>query len=156
MDWITTNLPWLRWLLLALALGIILPLAAYAWKLRRALHAQRVALDQVGAKGREDARHSSRVLARAMLEDDLNVTEGAIRIKVMLDYLLPCAERPGRFPAIYALFDAAEGFARGPARKALPLTERWRQDQARQKLEAEYREQVLAEARLLAAEEAPA
>ena len=127
------------------ALAAIAGLGVYALRLWREVWQRRDAQAARHAEARADQHDSLRLLAGAVRTDDLNLSEAAIRMKVLLDQTHPDGSGPQQFPAIYAMHDALVGFARGAQRRALPEAERRRQDAARERLEAQHRDAVLAE-----------
>lgn len=129
---------------------IVLALVGYAgWLWRRVLQRRRARAARHHA-ARADQSQSIRLITAALLEDDLNLTEAAIRLKVLVDNRLPPGEGQDCYPAIYGLYDATEHMPRRLARREHPRAEIERLDAERQLLEAQYRERVLAEARSLA------
>jgi len=131
--------------------ALCLALAGYAlwlwrevWRRRAGLRARR---DEAGAHRRD----SIRILARAVIDDELNLTEGAIRLKVLLDHEVPAETGAQRFPAIYGLHDATAHMPRRLERRRRPRSEIARLDAEREELETDYRQAVLAEARRLLA-----
>lgn len=121
--------------LLLLALIVVAALALYAYRLTRQVKAQETALAEVGQKGRLEAISSIRALASAMLNGELNITEGAIRIKVMLDYLYGCGQRPTEFDPFVSLHDQTLHHPRRLKRKAIPKKQLRQLDQERERLE---------------------
>lgn len=130
------------------ALLVVAGLAIYALQLWRGVWRRNGEQARLKAQARDDQVSSVRLLARSMLDGDLNLSEGAIRLKVMLDHLQPDAGARG-YPAIYALHDATAHMPRGAARKQRPRDEIRKLDAQREALEADYREPVLAQARQL-------
>lgn len=132
------------------AIAIVVALAGYAgwlhWQLYQ--HRQRMA-EQAAEYERQKLAHedylieSIRIIASNLLEEDLNLSEGAIRLKFLLDGLgLPDAERE-KFNALDDLYEQVKDFDTHDARKALEAKERLRQDEAREAHERDYRSRVL-------------
>ena len=134
-----------------LAVLLVAGLAWYAWQLWRGVWAKDTAHSQAAALRQRDARadqiNSVRVLAKSMLDGDLNVTEGAIRLKVLLDHLYPDGSGEKHYPDLYALYNATEHMPRGRARAQQPPAEIRKLDEQREALEAQYRDAVLRQAR---------
>lgn len=139
------------WLVVALpaAAAVVCVLAGLlihrGWQQRR--HRRQCAAErqqQVAARQAHLTDSASR-LADAMLNHDLNLSEGAIRLKVMLDHLLPESERAA-FAAIYRHDEQVAGFARRDARRQLNGMQRLIQDAEREALEQQNRDAVLAAA----------
>lgn len=129
--------------------ALCLALAGYALWLWREVWRRRA--DWRARRGEAGAhrRDSIRILARAVIDDELNLSEGAIRLKVLLDHEVPAETGAQRFPAIYGLHDATAHMPRRLERRRRPRAEIARLDAEREALEADYREAVVAEARRL-------
>jgi len=130
-----------------IALLIIIGLGFYAGKLLFLLKQQ---------KSRQEAARQSRianitdsiiVIAKAMDQQQCDLSEGVIRIVNLLN-ALPIKAPPdfkAKYPHIHALFTEVSGFAILEARQQLPKSERKKQDIAREQIESEYESKVLAE-----------
>ena len=142
--------------LIILAVFIVLVLAGYAgwlhWKLyrhRSVLAAQEAEYQRQKIAHEEYLINSIHMIAQNMVEEDLNISEGAIRLKFLLDGLgLPEEER-ARFNALDELYAKVSDFDTHQARKALPVQERLQQDLAREEHERAHRTRVLEAARML-------
>ena len=130
-----------------IALLIILGLGFYAGKLLFLLNQQ---------KKRQEAARQSRivnitdsviVIAKAMDQQQCDLSEGVIRIVNLLN-ALPISSPPdfkAQYPHIHALFTEVSGFAILEERQQLPKSERRKQDIAREQIESEYESKVLEE-----------
>ncbi|PVZ71771.1 DUF2489 domain-containing protein [Pelagibaculum spongiae] len=143
------------WLLTALI--IICPLAIYAGFLLQKLRAQqhkKLELEkqaQAGiAKRTKKIRDSVETIARMMVEQDLNISEGSIRIGKMLEgWPGKSYDFEGDYTQLFTLFRKANEFAILDERKELAKQDLMRQDYQRELLEAEYKEKVLEDAKRL-------
>ena len=130
-----------------IALIIIVGLGFYAGKLLFMLRQQ---------KARQEAARQSRianitdsiiVIAKAMEQQQCDLSEGVIRIVNLLN-ALPINSPPdfkAQYPQVHALFTEVSGFAILEARQQLPKNERRKQDIAREQIESEYESKVLDE-----------
>lgn len=87
------------------------------------------------------------LIAKAMEQQQCELSEGAIRICNLLE-ALPLKSPPDyrqKFPHIYELFVAISGFAILEERRKLPKQEKRKQDSAREEIESAHESQVLAE-----------
>jgi len=125
---------------------IILALASYAGYLWWHVKKRERAAAQVGVKGRDNATDNIRALAAAMLDSDLNITEGSIRITVMLDYLYDCGNMPEVFLPLKQLHDNTLHMPRRKARQDVPVKRLRQLDNEREALEAKHKTAVLAAA----------
>lgn len=96
-----------------------------------------------------DLARSLAILADSLLTGELNLSEGAIRLKVLLDHWYAPASGQDDYPAIYRLYLGTATMPRGAARDARPRDDIRRLDREREALEIAAREDVLAEARCL-------
>lgn len=143
-------------ILVLVAVAIVLALAVYAGWLLWKLHEQKKTLaehDAVFAQKKIEHEDylidSIRIIAQNLVEEDLNVSEGAIRLKFLLDGLgLPEEERT-RFLALDALHGKVKDFDTHEARKQLSPKERMRQDSEREAHEADHRDHVIEVAEVL-------
>lgn len=96
---------------------------------------------QLGEDVLDSQVRSLKIFTRLILQNEMNLTEGAIRIKVILDHIFTACQR-GPYQAIYDLHDKTEHLARSEVRERLSKRERMQQDMQRMTLEAEYQEPV--------------
>lgn len=130
-----------------IALIIILALGVYAGRLLFMLKQQNA--DQAAARAGRTAKIKESVIliAKAMEQQQCELSEGAIRICNLLN-ALPLASPPDfrqKFPHIHALFIAVSGFAVLEERKKLSKQEKRKQDAAREQIESEHESKVLDE-----------
>lgn len=139
--------------LIAAAVLIVLALAGYAawlfWQVRQQAkqrdQMETAAADEIRQLGEDvllSQVRSLKIFTHLVLQDEMNLTEGAIRIKVVLDHMLTACQREP-YQAIYDLHEQTEHLARSEARQALPKQDRMRQDLHRITLETQQREAVL-------------
>lgn len=133
-----------------IGLFIIAGLSAYAWSLTRRVRQQdaerekqREELETQIREQRERVNRSIQVIAQGMLEDQLTLTEGAIRIRVLLESLQVESDIQEEFQAFYLLADATSHIPILDAWKALKIKEKLVYDQEREKLESDHREFVV-------------
>jgi|GEM_PF-2091205 len=136
---------WLWWFGGALVLGLA-AYAAYLW-------AQVLRLEQVKQKVKQERLQQLQgqlaVMTRAVLTEQVNLTEGVLRISAMLQTI----EEPvaADVAVIHEMAETALQFAIGEARSQLPRAEREHQDEVREALESRYEEAVKAAAKRLQA-----
>lgn len=123
---------------------VISGLAFYAGKLLFQLNAQNQERDAKLAKRNERATESIRVIALAMQQEQCDLSEGSIRISVLLDHIVhkqPQDYRT-RYPAIHDLYDRIKHMPTHDARKELGKKEVAKLDMQRWKHEAELKEAI--------------
>lgn len=129
------------------ALSIIAVLGFYAGSLLFKLKQQNDKRQQVTASRIENITESVEIIAKAIEQQQCEVSEGAIRICRLLE-ALPLSPQPDfrkKFPAIFDLFIAVSGFAILEERKKLSKSEIRKQDKARLEIESEHETSVLKE-----------
>ncbi|SUB23410.1 DUF2489 domain-containing protein [Avibacterium avium] len=130
------------YLLIALGLLIIVGMAAYAVKLLRALKNQKQTLENARLARVKRLKESIEIIARAMQNGDCNLSEGAIRLKMLLD---PLGLKITTYPALAELYDVVKEMPTHQARKELKKNERMRLDLTRESAEAELESKILLE-----------
>ncbi len=138
----------MMWISLTVAgLIIILALGFYAGRLLFQLKQQNQRQQKARERRTVTIVESIQVIVKAMLQQQCELSEGAIRLCNLLD-ALPLSSPPDyslQYPALYELFHKVSGFAILEARTKLPKSERMRQDIAREQIESEYESAVLKE-----------
>ena len=103
--------------------------------------------------GRQSAISSSRVLARCVVEDQIEYSEACIRLNVLLDAVLPELHAVTPYDVFARVSRELEAHPTHLARNDLPLKERRALDLERMKIEGRYREEILQAAKNLLQEE---
>jgi len=136
--------------LLLAAIVIVAVLAAiagyYLWQLRllsKKRKDQKKALEQAGREQRDRVNKSIQIIAQAIIEDQMTLTEGAIRVRVLLDGLGVDESVQEEFAAFYQLAKATEHIPILAAWKELSTKKKLAFDSERERLERDYREFVL-------------
>ena len=136
------------WVVLTgVALVVILGLGVYAGKLLFLLKQQGIRQDKAKNSRISSITESVILIAKAMEQQQCDLSEGVIRIVNLLN-ALPLNEPPdfkAIYPQTYALFVEISGFAVLEARQKLSKQERRKQDQVREQIESEYESKVLDE-----------
>ncbi|WP_428242137.1 DUF2489 domain-containing protein [Gynuella sp.] len=149
--------------LTVLAATTILALTAVAVVMWRRVFRQRQQVRQQTAlqlerrrKQREELIESITVIARTLVAGEMNESEAAIRLKVLLDNLYLSEEERQQFANIEEMYEMVKDFDSHQARQQLPKNERMKQDLARNKIEIQYRDKLLKDARALLEYQFPA
>lgn len=133
--------------LTGVALLIILGLGFYAGKMLFLLKQQKARQEATRQSRVENITESLVLIAKAMEQQQCDISEGVIRIVNLLN-ALPIVEQPDyktKYPHIYALFTEVSGFAILEERQKLSKAERRKQDIAREQIESEYESKVVSE-----------
>lgn len=132
-----------------LALLIVLAMAGYALALVLKLRRQKQQLAAAQHARYLAVVESIDVIARAMLAEQCDFSEGVLRLKPLLDVL---GKKLNRFSAMWALYETVADMPILAARKQLKRNERMRLDLTREAKEAEMAEQIKLELRQLLTE----
>lgn len=129
---------------------IIFSLALYAGRLLMQVQQQKKRQQETQAKQQaqlyaNDVKlyDSVIIIARAMKEEQCDLSEGCWRISVLLDSLQTVTYLDQKFTAIFDLYKGIKHLSILKDRKALSKQLRMKQDLERMKLEAEYADQIM-------------
>ena len=138
------------WYIIILGIVIILVLAAVAWRLQSRVYQmenrqkqQAEVLHQQQEKHQQYLNNSIQVLAQGIVDEQLSLTEGAIRISVLLDNLNITAEEKQTYSAFFQLAEATAHIPVLKAWKALPKKEKLRYDKERLGIEDKFKSFVV-------------
>ena len=152
------------WLLAGVGTLIIAGLAYYAGSLLFQLKHKRAEIAELEKKAEENIRarnvrlhESIQFIAKAVVEEQCELSEGAIRICVLLDNL-QLDNKPdyvSDFPGMHQLYSKIQHMPTHEARKKYSKKEIRQMDVERWKAEAEFKQAVLEDASKLAELELP-
>lgn len=135
---------WFQWA----GMAIILALSGYAGWLLGRLWQQRRKRRHLDKLRHQQACDSLEIIARSLVAGQVNVTEAALRMEVVLDYI-ESPEPAADLSAIHALAGDSRHLATGRARAQLSPGECARQDSEREHLERQHGKGVEQAARRL-------
>ncbi len=140
----------IEWVLLISALVIISVLAGIAiWMWSQVLKQQKIQRDnqakieKMAQEKREYIIESVRVIAANVVDEGLNISEGSIRLKVLIDNLNLPDEEKIHFDAFDKLYEQVKDLDTHQARKQLSKEKRKEQDSLRIRYEKLYEGEVL-------------
>lgn len=139
------------WIALIVGIVIIAALAYYAGSLLGELRKQRGIREQAIAKRNANLYESIATIALAMQQKQCDLSEGALRIAVLLDHLaLPQNVRgertfEQRYPAIHEMYDRIKHMPTHEARKQYPRKEIRKMDAERESYEVELEDAIQAD-----------
>lgn len=119
--------------LLLVAVCIIVGMIGYATYLLLALQKQKKALQQARRNRINRIKESIEIIAKAMLNGDCNLSEGVLRLKMLLE---PVGMSIKNHVTMLQLYEVVETMPTHEARKALKKNERMRLDLQRESAEA--------------------
>ncbi|PMR75042.1 DUF2489 domain-containing protein [Billgrantia endophytica] len=130
-------------ILLALGLAIIAGLGTYAFTLWREVKRREAFRRDELRRAHENCLENLEMVASSLLQEQVDVTEGAWRCKVLLEILDPrLLERPA-FQPFGEVHARTQHLHTHSARKALTPRDRMREDRERLAIEDELRQPVL-------------
>lgn len=142
-----------RFFLLVLGILILLSMVGYAvylWaKLKKQKYIEKEMRRQMAEAQKERLTkivESVDVITRAMLVEQCDLSEGVLRLKVLLDVL---GQKLSTYPAMWELYEFVQDMPILAERKNLKRNERMRQDLAREAKEAVLCDQIKAECQQL-------
>ena len=129
--------------LLALGTVIIIGLAVYAFRLWKEVRRRQAFHEDELRRAHENCLENLQIVASALVQEQVDITEGAWRCKLLLDILDPqLIERPS-FQPFGEVYRRTRHLHTHSARQKLSPRDRMREDRERLTVEAEWRESVL-------------
>ena len=135
--------------LLRVAVCIIVGMIGYATYLLLALQKQKKALQQARRNRINRIKESIEIIAKAMLNDDCNLSEGVLRLKMLLE---PVGMSIKNHVTMLQLYEVVETMPTHEARKALKKNERMRLDLQRESAEVALEKNIKLELHQLLAD----
>ena len=139
---------WKTFLLIA-AVIIIAGMVGYATYLLLALQKQKKALQQARRNRINRIKESIEIIAKAMLNDDCNLSEGVLRLKMLLE---PVGMSIKNHVTMLQLYEVVETMPTHEARNALKKNESMRLDLQRESAEAALEKNIKLELHQLLAD----
>ncbi|ATH81379.1 DUF2489 domain-containing protein [Ectopseudomonas hydrolytica] len=135
--------------LVLVGLLLIAALAAYAWHLWRRVWAQQESQAAAEQERRQRLGGDLNILASSLLDEQLPLIEGAIRIKVLLDNYDSALSNDARCQVFHQLFEATADVPTHAAWKALDKPARRRFEKRFTELELQHKAAARTAARWL-------
>ena len=135
--------------LLLVAVCIIVGMIGYATYLLLALQKQKKALQQARRNRINRIKESIEIIAKAMLNGDCNLSEGVLRLKMLLE---PVGMSIKNHVTMLQLYEVVETMPTHEARKALKKNERMRLDLQRESAETALEKNIKLELHQLLAD----
>ncbi len=144
------------WTLIFVAIAIILTLSViagyYLLKLRGVKQQQNEQIQlnrQAWLDSQEELAGDIRFIAKAMVQQQCEITEGCLRLKVLMDRLDETLQHQTQYQTIQLHYQKTAHMPHHQAYKALTKKQQFKLDQDRFELEGQHRQQILLEAKLL-------
>jgi Na+/H+ antiporter NhaB len=136
--------------LIVIAVAIVVTLSVYAWTLHTKVKqkeanqkAQLLELEKQKQEHKNYLNNSIQVLAQGLIDDQLSLTEGAIRISVLMDNCQITEETKKEFVAFFQLAEETAHIPILDAWKRLSKKEKFKYDNERGKIEDKYKDFVV-------------
>ncbi len=136
-----------KFFIIILALLIILALSGYALSLLFKLHKQKKFIQDAKKERFLNIKNSIDIIARSMLAEQCNLSEGVRRLKPLLDVL--GQPKLNRYSAMWTLFKVVEEMPILEERQQLARNQRMKLDLKRESAEEKYKEEIKSEIRQL-------
>lgn len=145
------NLSTLGWIIVVLGLVVVLGLAFYAGRLLGQLKQQNQRRNKALEKRNENLYESIVTIAKAMDQGQCPLSEGALRLVVLLDLRVESqqAAYAKRYPALHDMYERIKHMPTHEARKQYPKGEIRKMDSEREGYEQELEDVILKDIRQL-------
>lgn len=146
-----SSLPVWAWVAAAFGVVIVVALAFYAGRLLGQLKQQNQRRDAALAKRNENLHESIVTIAKAMEQGQCPLSEGALRLVVLLDLRVESLEAKyaSRYPALHDMYERIKHMPTHEARKQYPKQEIRKMDAEREGYEQELENVILNDVRQL-------
>lgn len=132
------NQIYIPFIIIIIALVIYLAIIVFKIKNQKARNKElhRI-LDDFNAETKENARESIRIICLAVIQDQCELSEGCIRIRNLLEYF-PETKFKTEYSVIFKFYEEIKSFATHDNYKNLKLSEQFKQDKQRSKIEGKH------------------
>lgn len=136
--------------LLGVGLLVVTGLGAYAYTLRQEVKRREIFRQEEEARAKLNSLENLDYVVGALLQEQVDITEGSWRCKVLLEIIDPNLAEREDFQAFAAVYNRTRHLKTHSARTALTPRERMHEDKERLEVESEMRDAVLAAAKAVA------
>ncbi|MBR9879147.1 MAG: DUF2489 domain-containing protein [Gammaproteobacteria bacterium] len=136
----------LAYALLGLGIAIIAALAWYAWSLKNEVRRREGVIRDEERRARENGLENLGLVASALLQRQVDVTEGCWRLKVLFEIIDPALLERREFRVFAEVYEQTRHLHTHQARQELTPKERFAEDKQRLAVEEANRDDVLAAA----------
>lgn len=131
------------YLLLGVALVVVAGLGGYAWSLWREVRRREAFRQDEVRRANENCLESLDAIAKAMLQEQVDLVEGALRCKVLLEIIDPILLEREPFRVFATVQARTAHLHTHSARKNLTPRQRMQEDRERIGIEDEHRQDVM-------------
>ncbi|MFM9268852.1 DUF2489 domain-containing protein [Halomonas elongata] len=130
-------------ILLGLGLAIVAGLGVYAYVLWREVRRRQAFREEELRRAHDNCLENLELVANALQQGQVDITEGAWRCKTLLDILDPSLVSRPEFLAFAEVHERTRHLHTHSARQALTPRARFQEDRERLKVEDEWRDEVI-------------
>ena len=130
-------------ILLVAAVAVVAGLCIYAWSLRKEVGRREAFRLDEDRRAQQNSLDNLDYVASALVQEQVDITEGAWRCKVLLDIIDPSLNERAQFQAFAELYRRTHHLKTHSARQQLSPRERMQEDKERLTVEDEMRKEVL-------------
>lgn len=130
-------------ILLGLGLAIVAGLGVYAYMLWREVRRRQAFREEELRRAQDNCLENLELVANALQQGQVDITEGAWRCKTLLDILDPSLVSRPEFLAFAEVHERTRHLHTHSARQALTPRARFQEDRERLKVEDEWRDEVI-------------
>lgn len=129
--------------LLIVAVAVIVGLCIYAWSLRKEVSRREAFRREEDKRAKQNSLDNLDYVAAALVQEQVDITEGAWRCKVLLEIIDPNLTERAEFQAFSEHYRRTKHLKTHSARQQLSPRERMLEDKERLAAEGEMRKEVL-------------
>lgn len=130
-------------ILMGLGLAIVAALGAYAYVLWREVRRRQAFREEELRRAHDNCLENLELVANALQQGQVDITEGAWRCRALLDILDPTLVARPEFRAFAEVHERTRHLHTHSARQALTPKARFQEDRERIKVEDEWRDEVI-------------
>lgn len=134
------------WIFFVIALFLVTGLTLYAIRLLKQLKVQKELITKAKNERAIRLKESINIIARAMQSGECNLSEGVIRLTMLL---MPFGKNLSTYPAMANLYEVVRDMPTHDARKLLDKRERMRLDLDRESAEVQFEQDIKKELYIL-------
>lgn len=139
----SSSMVWATILLGAVISLLLVRFILKKWRIIKAADAAGLAYEKSQREKRQEIIDSIKIIAKCMSEGQVELSEGCIRIKVLLDHVDPTLHEQAPFSIFSTMYKATEHMPTHEARKKTDKKFIHKLDQQRFKLERDNKEAIL-------------
>ncbi|MFG6666342.1 DUF2489 domain-containing protein [Halomonas sp. HNIBRBA4712] len=130
-------------ILLLTAVAIVVALGVYALTLRKEVKRREAFRLEEDRRAQQNSLENLDYVASALVQEQVDITEGSWRCKVLLEIVDPSLTERSEFQAFAEVYNRTRHLKTHSARKQLTPRDRMREDKERLEVESEMRPAVL-------------